>query len=64
MTKLRVYYDKLGKIVATEHRIDENYTEGNSTEKETKWIVVNSEELTGQRIEELEIKRGKLVKKK
>jgi len=66
MAKIRLYYNKSGKILEVEHRPDENYTKDNSRQSnaEAKWIVVESEDVKAQSIEELEIKGGKLAKKR
>lgn len=66
MAKIRLYYDKSGGILEVEHRPDENYTKDNSRESnaEAKWIIVESKDLEARSIEELEIRGGKLVKKK
>ena len=64
MAKIRLYYDRSGNIVETEHRTDEEYSDDNVIRQDVKWIIVDSKDLPAESLEELEIKRRKVVKRK
>lgn len=66
MAKVRLYYDKSGKVVGVEHRPEEDYTDDNATQREesVKWMVADSGDFEGHPMEFLEVKAKKVVKRK
>lgn len=65
MPKVRVFYDKSGKVVEVERRVDETYTPENIAREqmeEISTLVVESDELEGVAIEELRVRDDKIRK--
>jgi hypothetical protein len=65
MAKVRLYYDKSGKVLGVEHRPDEHYTDDNVTEggESVRWLAVDSGDIEGHPMEFLEVKAKKVVKR-
>ena len=66
MSKLRIFYDKDGKILHTEYRPDQDYNDKNIVSEEMrqfKWLIVTVEELGESCIDDYMIRKAKLIKK-
>ncbi len=63
MAKLRIYYDKTGNITEVEHRVAEDYTKENASRDDSKWMVIDAEDLGKDPPERFAVKKEKLVKK-
>ncbi|MCX8131168.1 MAG: hypothetical protein N3I35_13845 [Clostridia bacterium] len=67
MAIIRLYYDKTGKIIRSEHRVDEIYSDENASMDNLdgiKWMSIDIQKLEGKCVDDFEIKNKKLVKRK